>query len=299
MSDKKEKTEKTEKPAQEPAPKKKKSLLKRLILALVALVVVVIAAVAIVCLFCLKPIVTGQLKSRTGFDVKIEKLSLNPFTANLILDGFVIANPATDFKTPGFVDLRALHGEMSVVSLFSNRVVLESGTLDLPSVTLVRRANKQPSNAELFANRLLGESSTTTTKPDEKPAGTSKPLNFLIKRLDVNVGKVVVATENADGTVSSRETVINYKHSYQNVTEPKQFMTTGLARSLLSVGSQLSDLIPGKFGESVDSVLKGGIKVIDNPDEATGSAIKGLLNKLVPSKGKTDAAEKTDSTEKK
>ncbi|MDF9828023.1 uncharacterized protein involved in outer membrane biogenesis [Ereboglobus sp. PH5-5] len=262
-------------------PKKKKSLLAKLIIGLVSLVVVVVAAVAIVCIFCLKPIVRSQIEGRTGYTVKIEKLSLNPFTANLVIDGFVITNPASDFKTPGFVDLHALHGKVSVFSLMSDRIVVESATLDLPSVTLVRRANDAPSNAALFAGRLMGESTAPAGKdPETKPAEPSKPVNFLIKKLDVNVGKVVVATEADDGATSSRDYTINYKHSYENITEPKQFMTTDLAKSLLGVGSQLSDLIPGEFGQSVDSVLKGGIKVLDNPEEAASGAVQSLLDKL-------------------
>ncbi len=267
--------------------KKKRSLLTRILLFLIWLGVLGVALVAIVCLFFLKPIVKSQIEGRTGYTVKIDKLSLNPFTTNLVLDGLVITNPTSEFKTPGFVDLRALHGELSVFSLFSDRIVLNNARLDLPSVTLVRRDNNRPSNAGLFANRILGES-TAPAQPD-KPAEPSKPVNFLIKRLDVNVGKVVVASETADGATSSRDYVINYTYTYENITEPKQFMTKELARSLLGVGSQLTDLIPGKFGESVDSVLKGGIKVIDNPEEATGSAVKSLLNKLVPSKDKKEA----------
>lgn len=263
-------------------PKKKKSLLLRLILSLVSLIIAAVAAVAIVCIFFLKPIAKSQIEKRTGYTVRIEKLSLNPFTANLVLDGFAITNPAAEFKTPGFVDLRAFHGEVAVLSLLSERIVVNSATLDLPAVTLVRRANAL-SNAELFANRLLGESAAPA-KPEEKPAEPSKPVDFLIKKLDVNVGKVVVATEAADGATSSRDYTINYKYTYQNVTEPKQFMTKELAQSLLGVGSQLSDLIPGKFGDSVNSVLKGGIKVLDNPEEAAGSAVKGLLDKLAPKK---------------
>lgn len=268
------------------APKKKSSLLKKLIIGFLGLVVTIVAIVTIVCVFFLKPIVRSQLAGRTGYDVKIEKLSLNPFTANFVLDGFVITNPTTDFKTPGFVDLQALRGQIKLFSLFSDTLVVESATLDLPSVTLVQRANKQPSNAELFATRLAGESTAAqpAEKPAEKPAGESKPMGFHIKRFDVNVGKVVVASEAADGKVTSRDYNINYKHTYENITEPKQFMTTDLAKSLLGVGSQLSDLIPGEFGQSVNSVLKGGIKVLDNPDEAKSEAVKSLLNKLAPKK---------------
>lgn len=263
---------------------KKKSLLKRLILALISLIVAAVAVVVIVCMFFLKPLVSSQIENRTGYTVKIDKLSLNPFTANLVLDGFVITNPTSEFKTPGFVDLRALHGEVAVFSLLSDRIVVNSATLDLPAVTLVRRANDAPSNAELFAKRLMG-ASTAPAQPD-KPAEPSKSVNFLIKRLDVNVGKVVVASEAADGATSSRDYAINYKYTYENVSDPKQFMTTELAQSLLGVGSQLTDLIPGKFGESVNSVLQGGIKALDNPQEAAGSAVQKLLNKLTPPKDK-------------
>ena len=265
-----------------PAPQKR-SLLARIIRALLGLIVTIVVVVAVVWIFFLNPIVAHQIKSRTGFDVKIQKLYVNPFTTTAQIDGLLLTNPTGEFKTPGFVDLTALHADVSLRSLlFGDQIVVNSATLDLPAVTLVRRDSK-PSNAELFAQRLAGESSAAQPQqpqPAPKPGETpSKPLNFLIKRLDINLGKVVVASEPANGAPTSKDYVINYKHTYENITDPKQFMTVDLAKSMLGIGSQLTDLIPGKFGESVNGVLKGGINVLDNPAGAVESAA-GALQKL-------------------
>ena len=276
-------------PAAAPAPRKR-GLISRIIRALIKLVVALVVVFAIVWIFFLNSIVTHQVKSRTGFDLKIQKLSVNPFTGAAQIDGLLLTNPAGEFKMPGFVDLTALHADVSLRSLlFGDQIVVNSATLDLPAVTLVRRASG-PSNAELFAQRLadsLGGAGSTATQPQSapKPADTpSKPLNFLIKKLDINLGKVVIASEPANGEPTSKDYVINYKHSYENITDPKQFLTLDLAKSLLGIGSQLSDLIPGKFGDSVNSVLKGGINALDNPAQAVGGAVQGLLNKIAPKK---------------
>ena len=262
-----------------------RSLFGRIIRAFLGLIVTLVVVIAVVWIFFLNPIVTSQIKSRTGFDVKIQKIYVNPFTATAEIDGLLLTNPAGEFKTPGFVDLTALHADVSLRSLlFGDQIVVNSARLDLPSVTLVRR-DSGASNAELFAQRLAGESTAQQPQPAPKPDGTpSKPFKFLIKRLDINLGKVVVASEPANGAPTSRDYVINYKHSYENITDPKQFMTVDLAKSLLGVGSQLTDLIPGKLGENVNSVLKGGINALDNPAGAAGSAVQGLLNKIAPKK---------------
>ena len=262
-----------------------KRLISRLFLGLLSLILVAVAAVSIVCLLFLKPIVTNQIQSRTGFNVKIEKITLNPFTANMVIDGFVLTNPASEFKTPGFVDLRALHGEISLPSLFSDRIVVNSAKLDLPSVTLVNRA-KGGSNAKLFEERLSQGMPEPASQPSGTPPEPEKPLNFLIKQLDVNVGKLVVVNEPAAGDPTSKDYNINLNCSYKDITDPKQFLTQSpdLAKSLLGIGGQLTDLIPGKLGDSVNSVIKSGLKVLDDPESAAGSAVQGLLDKIAPKK---------------
>jgi len=267
---------------------KKRSLLGRLFRTLLGLIVTIAVIIVVVWILFLKPIVTSQIKSRTGFDVTIQKLYINPFTSTAEIDGLILTNPAGEFKTLGFVDLTALHADVSLRSLlFGDQIVVNSATLDLPAVTLVRR-DSGPSNAELFAQRISGTGATTAQQPQQpapKPDDTpAKPLNFLIKKFDINLGKVVVANDPANGTPTSKDYVINYKHTYENITDPKQFLTTDLAVSLLGIGSQLSDLIPGKFGGDVNSVLKGGMNALDNPAQAAGSAVQGLLNKIAPKK---------------
>ena len=263
----------------------KRSLLARIIRALLGLIVTIVVVIAVVWIFFLNPIVTHQIKSRTGFDVKIQKLYVNPFTTTAQIDGLLLTNPSGEFKTPGFVDLTALHADVSLRSLlFGDQIVVNSATLDLPAVTLVRRASG-PSNAELFAQKLAGESNgSTAPQPAPKPDAPAKPLNFLIKKLDINLGKIVVANEPASGTPTSKDYVINYKHTYENITDPKQFLTVDLAKSMLGIGSQLTGLIPGKLGDSVNGVLKGGLNALDNPAQAAGSAVQGLLNKIAPKK---------------
>ena len=42
----------------------------------------------------------------------------------------------------------------------------------------------------------------------------------------------------------------------------------------------MTDLIPGKLGDNVNNVLKGGINALDDPAKAATGAVQGLLNKL-------------------
>jgi len=261
-------------------------MLKKLIRSIIGLIVAVVAVVAIVFVFFLKPIVASQIKSRTGFDVKIQSMSVNPLTGTAKIDGLVITNPPNAFKTPGFVDLTAMHADVSLRTVFfGDQLVVNSARFDAPAFTLVSRASA-PSNAELFMKGL--DDGAPAQQPAPKPS--DKPFKFLIKKLDLNLGKIVFVNEPASGEPKSRSIDVNLKETYENITDPKQFLTQSpaLAKSILGIGSQLSDLIPGKFGESVNKSLNDGIKFLDKPKEAVTEAVTGaaksLLDKVAPKK---------------
>jgi uncharacterized protein involved in outer membrane biogenesis len=261
--------------------KKKHKWLKRIALALLGC----IALLVIAWVLFLPPIVTGALRKRTGYDVALKGLSINPFTARVSIDSFVINNPKPAYAAPEFVDLPAFKIDAALFSLLGNRMVLEDGDLNLSYVALVKSADKNGvSNAQLFVDRLTGAAAPPAKdgKPAEpKPApGKTEPTEFLIKRLHVRIGKIIVIDEAKN---TRKELDINFEHTYENVTDPKQFITADLARSLLGLGSQLSGLIPGEAGKTLDGVFKKGVDFLTPAEDGTGvggKVIKGLLDKL-------------------
>lgn len=253
---------------------------KKIFLGLVGLVVVLVAAITIFWIFFLSGFITNQVKNRTGFDMKIQRLVVNPFTANAEIDGLLLTNPSAEFKTADFVNLQALHAKIDLFSVFKDTFVVESATFNLPSVTVVKPAAK-PTNAELFAQRLMGESAPAPTpdKPTE-PQEPAKPFKFLIKKLEIDLGDVVYVSESATGETKNKPVHIAYKYTYENVTKPSDFITKELAARLLAVGGQFTDLLPAKWGGKADSIIQSGVKALENPQDAAAQGVKGLLDKL-------------------
>lgn len=247
-------------------------MFKKLLLGLVGLCVVLVAAFAIFWIFFLPGFITGQVKSRTGFDMKIQRLVVNPFTMNAEIDGLVITNPAAEFKTGDFVNLQAMHAKLELGSLFKDTLVVESAKLSLPSVTVVRPASGT-TNVQLFAQRLIGESSAPARQPD-KPAEPSKPLKFLIKKAEIDIGDIVLVTDTQNKPVH-----IAYKYTYENVTKPADFITKELAARLLAVGGQFTDLLPAKWGGKADSIIQTGVQALEKPEEAAAGLLQNLLDK--------------------
>ncbi|MDR2675398.1 MAG: hypothetical protein LBC18_11205 [Opitutaceae bacterium] len=266
------------------APAKKKSkCLKRLGLALLGCA----ALLVIAWVFLLPAIVTGALHRRTGYGIALKELSINPLTARVSISSLVINNPKPDYAAPEFVDLPAFKIDAALFSLLGNRPVLEDGDLNLSHVALVKPARKDGiSNARLFLDRLTG--AAAPPPKDGKPAGPApapkpgktEPAAFLIKRLHVRIGKIIVIDEAKN---TRKELDINFEHTYENITDAKQFITADLARSLLGLGSQLSGLIPGEAGKTLDGVFKKGVDFLTPAEDgagAGGKVIKGLLDKL-------------------
>jgi hypothetical protein len=264
----------------------KRSLLGRLLALAAKIIIPLVAIVAIIWIFFLNPIVAHQIKSRTGFGVTIQRLHVNPFTGTAEIDGLHLTNPPGEFRTPGFVDLNALHATIALRTLlFGDQVVIESAALDLPAVTLVRR-DAGPSNAVLFAQRLQGDPATATPpqpapQPAPKPGAPAKPLNYLVKKLDINIGQLLITNEPASGEPTNYGYNINYKHTYENITDPKQLLTLDLAKTLLAVGSQLTDLLPANLGAGTNNVLQNTLNTLNNPAATSvQGAVQGLLDKL-------------------
>ncbi len=123
-------------------------MLFKLLVALAALC----AAVALAWMLFLPALLTSQLRSRTGFDVTVQSLAVNPFTGKVAVHGLVISNPPT-FPVHDFIEVREFSANLEIFTLFSSRLVFTSMVLDVPTVTLVTR-DEGESNAVAFEQNL-------------------------------------------------------------------------------------------------------------------------------------------------
>lgn len=188
------------------------SLLGKLLFILVLLVAIAAMAWA----FFLPQIVSTALHKRTQFDVTVSELSANPFTSRLQIRGLVLRNPSS-FPISDFVHVREFRAEVSIPSLFSDRIVIEDAAINIEKLALVKNAEGQR-NIQLFQERLLGGDNSTTSaeKPANEPdKGQSK--QFLIRHLELRFDQLVIADA---GNSAPRVLNLNISHTYENVDSP-------------------------------------------------------------------------------
>lgn len=214
----------------------------------------------------LPSVITRAIESRTGFEVKVTSLSVNPFTARIAIDGLVITNPPAEFSEPGFVQVKSFKADAELASLFTDRIVLEEAEIDIDRITIVQNA-RHDNNGVLFGKRMAGES-TGESSPGEAP-GSGKPASrsqkeFLIRELHLRLDKVVLV--DASGTkASSKELSIAFSQDYENVTSTAQIATPIVAQvvarggSIREFASELGrDAVSGakKAGETIKGIFE-------------------------------------------
>ena len=135
----------------------------------------------------LPTLVVSTIRARTGFAVSVEKLSINPVTANMALTGLVLQNPDT-WPMPDFAQVRKFRADVNLFSLLSDRYVADEVVIDVTQVTLVRN-QQSVLNAVAFQDGLSGNGSGPAGR--QKSSGSKK--GFLIKHLVMKFDKLVYA----------------------------------------------------------------------------------------------------------
>jgi hypothetical protein len=242
-------------------------------------VLVLLAAVAWA--FFLPAIVARVVAARTGFSVKSELFSANPFTGSVHVLALRLDNPAT-FPKADFVDLREFSADVDLGSLFGDKLIIESAKVDLESLTLIR-AIDGTLNAKLFADRLQGIDGTPAEKPVAPQAKAKAPKPYLIKHLEVRVGKL--RTENHTGQKPAvREFALNFAQSYENVTDVKQLVTGPIFKGFASAGAVLSGLLPSDWAKILETGTKGGRDLLRDLGRKATEALRGTSDALEESR---------------
>jgi hypothetical protein len=249
-----------------------------IIFRLLVFLTVVFAAVAMAWMLFLPEVLTTQLRQRTGFDATVESLAVNPFTGTVELRGLVVANPPT-FPVRDFLELRSFSADAEVTSLFSDHVVFSRMDIDVARVTLVKRDAAQ-TNATAFSNHLAAAEAAA-------PATAKAPRTFLIRRLTVHVGEVVVRDHS--GLVPAvQDFKLDFSQSYTDVTGLRQLFAPATLQALLPVGTALNGLLPGTLGDAVGSAVrdaaKTGAGLLKDAGRKTGEKIRGYFDALEESK---------------
>lgn len=270
-----------------PAPRG--GILSKLLFGLLAL----FALAALAWMVLLPEIVTRQIHARTGFDATVASLSCNPFSGRLTIRGLVLTNPSV-FTTGDFVQLREFRAEGDLLSLFSERIVLDELAVDVRRLALVRRADGR-SNAELFEQNLgllpPAPAGSPTTTPAKSPAPTSPapaatPLrSFLIRKLALRFDQLVLA-DYSGAKPDVREFNLALDQHYENVTAAKQILVPDVLRRVAAenLGPALARIVPGDFGRALGDTArdaaKSGEAILKDAGAQATDLLRGLREKL-------------------
>jgi uncharacterized protein involved in outer membrane biogenesis len=248
-------------------------------LKLLVFLAVVFAAGALAWMLFLPLVFTTQVRQRTGFDITVQSLAVNPFTGTIELRGLVLANPPT-FPVRDFVELRRFSAEVEVLTLFSARPVLATMALDVAKVTLVKRPAAE-TNAESFQRHL--------TQADDPPLPLpARPARgFLIRRLEVRIDELVIADYSARIPAVQRYKLA-FNQTYMDVTSVRQLLAPAALQGLLPVGTALNGLLPGALGQALGEVVKeatkSGAGLLKDAGRKAGEKIKGYFDALEESR---------------
>lgn len=223
-----------------------------MIFKLLVVLAVLFAALALAWMLFLPAVLTAQIRSRTGFDATVQRLAVNPFLGKVELRGLVVTNPPT-FPVPDFVTVREFRADAEVFSLFTDRPVFRTVTLDVAEVTVVKRPDGQ-SNAEVLHHNYSAPADGQPRPPSSRP-----PQKFLIRRLTLRLDQVVIADHSARLPVL-HVYKLNLNQSYTDVTDVKQLLAPVTLQSLAPLGAALSGLVPGNFGAAINDAMKDAAK---------------------------------------
>ena len=232
---------------------------------LMLFVAILFACLAVAWMILLPFAVTRLVQERTGFGIEIQTLYANPFTAHLELRGLVITNPP-GFPRKDFVEVREFRADAQLFSLFGHRPVINDLVVNVAVVSLVKDQRGRI-NTRVYQEGLAGPS-------PEPPAAAAAPAReFLIKRLQVRLDRLVIA-DYSKGKPDVREFTLNFSHTYENVTSAKQ-----LAAPFADLFTPVAGAIGGILPET-DAALRAAGGRVKETGRKTGEAVKGFFEAL-------------------
>lgn len=234
-------------------------------------VAVVLAAVSLAWMMLLPVVASKYISSQTGFSMRVDSLSVNPFSASVKIKGLVLDNPS-DFPMPDFVHVRSFVVEAELSSLWSNRIVIDNADVDVAEVALVKDSHGQ-SNAALFQDRLAGPSKPSPSKP----ATTSKSKAFLVRKLHLRFDRLLMV-DYSGAKPSRKEINLDFDHTYQDVTSPVQVAVPILGR-VTALGGAIGDFA-GKLGNQARDAAANAAQQVKETGKKAEGVIKGLFKSL-------------------
>lgn len=237
----------------------------------------VFGVVALAWVLLLPTIVASVVRSKTGFEVTINELSVNPLTAKVHLAGLVVKNPAGWTET-AFVNLRELRADAELLPLLKGRLIADEIVLDVTHVTLVK--NKEGVfNILAFKEGLTGSGNQAVAGSPQSETGKSTA--FLIRRLVVKFDRLTYADHSGRKPIV-REYNLAINRELRDVDSVAALVHPFQGAAL----SVVSDAVGGMFQDATQLLQNSGDLVKDaggalkETGKKAGDTLKGLMHSL-------------------
>ena len=214
-------------------------------------------------------LVVSQIQAKTGFKVTVDHLSVNPFTANVLIKGLVLKNP-DGWPVDNFIELREFKADGNLTSFFSSKIIANEVVLDIARCTVVRD-QKGVVNATAFSKALNGQGGSPNAT-ESQPAGKSK--EFLIKHMVFKFDKLVYA-DYSGATPTTKEYNLNLHSDLRNVDSVAMIVKPIADASIGMLTDALSGALNGRT-----NLLKDATGAIEGASKKAGEKLKGLLDSL-------------------
>lgn len=234
---------------------------------------VLLVAGAIAWVALLPGLVASSIHSKTGFKVKIDQLSANPFTGTARVSGLVLQNP-DGWPEADFIEVRQFRADVRLWSLVSGRLVANEVVADIAQVTLV--INQQGRlNTLAFANGFSGGGGPSGGGTGGAPApGGGKSQGFLIHRLTLKFDKLVYAD------YSRAKPVVR---TYDLNLDREMTEVDSVAKIISPLTGPALGVMAGAFGGMTPKdtdALANAVDTLQSAGKKAGESLKNLFRSL-------------------
>jgi uncharacterized protein involved in outer membrane biogenesis len=224
---------------------------------------------AVAWILLLPRLVVSQVHAKTGFTVTIDHLSVNPFTANVLIQGMVLKNPE-GWPVQDFLTLREFKADAELSSLFSSRLVVNEVVLDIARCTMVKNQHGAL-NATAFSNAINGSDGNAAKG---EPKSKDKPKEFLIKHLALKFDTLVYV-DHSITKPTTKEYNLNLNQDLRDVDSVAKIVNPIATASIGVLADAFSGAVNGRT-----NLLKDAAGAIQGAGKKAGEKLKGLLDSL-------------------
>lgn len=213
--------------------------------------------VAVGWLVLLPGLFTSVIQNRTGFPARIDYFYANPFTAEVRMRGFTLMNPA-GFAERNCIEVRQFTAKADLFSLLGREPILDFSTIDVGRLTLATNSNGT-TNLDVLSNRFSPAPASQLRSAAQSKAvvvADDKPLQFLIRHLDVRINEVVLKDERT-GKTKTEVHPLAFHRSYRNVTPETKFnreLPPEVNAVGDAVGVRVAGVFKGLFGKMLEPI---------------------------------------------